>query len=49
VLIGNVAAHYPGETLIFDAARLAFTNKPEASQYLSRTYRKGWRIKGAGV
>jgi predicted dehydrogenase len=49
VLIGNVAAHYPGETLTFDAAKLAFTNKPEASQYLSRTYRKGWRIKGAGV
>lgn len=49
VLIGNVAAHYPDETLNFDAARLAFTNKPEASQYLSRTYRKGWRIKNANV
>ncbi len=30
VLIGNVAAHYPGETLTFDAARLAFPEKPEA-------------------
>ena len=49
VLIGNVAAHYPGEALNFDAARIAFTNKPEASQYLSRTYRKDWRIKNANV
>jgi len=49
VLIGNVAAHYPGEALNFDAARIAFTNKPEASQYLSRTYRKAWRIKNAQV
>ena len=49
VLIGNVAAHYPGEALNFDAAKLEFTNKPEASQYLSRTYRKGWRIKKVNV
>jgi hypothetical protein len=49
VLIGNVAAHYPEEALNFDTAKLAFTNKPEASQYLSRTYRKGWRIKNANL
>ena len=32
-----------------DAARLVFTNKPEASEHLSRHYRRGWRIKGAKV
>ena len=49
VLIGNVAAHFPGETLQLDAARLVFTNRPEASEHLSRDYRRGWRIKGAAV
>ena len=44
VLIGNVAAHFPGETLEFDAARLAFPKKPQANQWLTRSYR-GWKIK----
>ena len=39
----------PGETLQLDAARLVFTNRPEASEHLSRDYRRGWRIKGAAV
>jgi predicted dehydrogenase len=43
VLIGNVAAHFPGETLEFDAKKLAFPRKPEANQYLTRTYRH-WKI-----
>jgi hypothetical protein len=45
VIIGNVAAHFPGETLNFDAQKLAFPGKPEANQYLTRTYRDGWHIK----
>jgi predicted dehydrogenase len=45
VLIGNVAAHFPGETLAFDGKALAFPQKPEANQYLSRTYRQGWSVK----
>ncbi len=49
VLIGNVAANYPGETLTFDAARLAFPEKPDANRHLSRSYRKGWKIRGADV
>ena len=49
VLIGNVAAHYPGETLSFDAARLRFPGKAEADAHLTRGYRKGWRIKGADL
>jgi hypothetical protein len=42
VLIGNVAAHFPGETLEFDAKKLAFPKKREANQYLTRSYR-GWK------
>jgi len=44
VLIGNVAAHFPGETLEFDARSLSFPRKREANQYLTRTYRNGWRF-----
>ena len=46
VIIGNVAAHFPGETLKFDARSLTFPGKPEATQYLTRTYRDGWSPKG---
>jgi hypothetical protein len=49
VIIGNVAAYYPGETLDFDAARLTFTNKPAANAHLARTYRKPWRAKGVSM
>ncbi len=45
VLMGNVAARFPGETLAFDGKALRFTNKPEANQYLTRDYRDKWRIK----
>jgi hypothetical protein len=45
VLIGNVAAHFPGETLEFDAKSLSFPKKREANQYLTRTYRKGFGVK----
>jgi predicted dehydrogenase len=42
VLLGNVAAWYPGEKLELDARTLRITNKSEASERLTRTYRKGW-------
>jgi predicted dehydrogenase len=45
VIIGNVAAHFPGETLNFDARALAFPGKSEANQYLTRSYRSGWNPK----
>jgi hypothetical protein len=37
VLLGNVAAHFPGETLELDAARLRFPKKPQADALLTRT------------
>jgi len=46
VLLGNVAAHFPGQTLDFDAGRLRFPNKADANPLLTRTYRKKWRVKG---
>jgi predicted dehydrogenase len=45
VLIGNVAAHFPGETLEFDARTLSFPRKHDANQHLTRGYRKGWGMK----
>jgi predicted dehydrogenase len=45
VLIGNVAAHFPGETLEFDASGLSFPKRREANQYLTRSYRDGWKMK----
>ena len=42
VLIGNVAAHFPGETLQFDGKALNFPHRPEANEYLTRRYRSGW-------
>jgi predicted dehydrogenase len=46
VLIGNVAAHFPGETLAFDAKSLSFPKMGEANHYLTRAYRKGFGVKG---
>jgi len=45
VLIGNVAAHFPDETLEFDAKALSFPRRREANQYLTRSYRSGWGMK----
>ena len=44
VILGNVAAHFPTETLAFDAKTLSFPQKREANAYVGRTYRKGWKI-----
>jgi hypothetical protein len=45
VIIGNVAAHFPGETLQFNARALKFSNKPQANEHLGRSYRDGWQVK----
>jgi predicted dehydrogenase len=46
VLLGGLATRFPKTTLEWDAAGLKFTNLAEANQYLRRTYRKGWEVKG---
>jgi predicted dehydrogenase len=50
VLLGNVALRLKlrGELakhkLLWDAEKLAFTNMPEANQFLRREYREGWKL-----
>lgn len=46
VLLGGVATHFPNELLQWDAAKVAFKNKPEAASLIRRNYRSGWEVKG---
>ncbi|MCD4726466.1 MAG: gfo/Idh/MocA family oxidoreductase, partial [Pirellulales bacterium] len=48
ILMGTVVNRFPKEKLVWDAEALKFSNKPEANQYLRRTYRDGWHVKGLG-
>jgi predicted dehydrogenase len=43
VLIGN-AAIKAGKKLEWDAAGMTFKNAPDATQFLRREYRKGWKL-----
>jgi hypothetical protein len=46
VLLGVLAARYPGKRLEWDAANLRVTNLPEANKYVRVAYRKGWEVEG---
>ena len=46
VLLGNIAAWYPGETLEWDARGMKVEDRKEAGQHLRRKYREGWPTKG---
>ena len=46
VLLGGVASRFPKTTLEWDAAALKFTSLSDANQFVRRTYRKGWEVKG---
>jgi len=46
VLLGPVATRFPQTTLEWDAARMKFRNSREASRYVRRKYRAGWKVKG---
>lgn len=46
VLLGGVATFFPNQTLEWDAAKLQFTNKPDAARLIRRTHRKGWEVAG---
>ncbi len=45
VLLGGVASRFPKTTLNWDSSGLKF-NENAANQYVRRTYREGWSIKG---
>jgi hypothetical protein len=45
MLLGVAALHAgQGKKVIYDAAKVEFTNAPDANQYLTREYRAGWAI-----
>ncbi|MHC4996726.1 MAG: Gfo/Idh/MocA family protein, partial [Planctomycetota bacterium] len=46
ILLGTVAIRTPGQRLEWDAASMRFPNAPHADQYIRRTYRPGWEVKG---
>jgi len=43
MLLGTIAMRYEGK-LMWDAARMEFTNNKEANQYLKPKFRKGWKF-----
>jgi predicted dehydrogenase len=45
-LLGNVALHFPNETLVYDAEGLRFPERPEADELLRLAYRDGWSVRG---
>ena len=42
VLLGTVALRCPDKELAWDAREMKITNRPEANQYLRRSYRRPW-------
>ncbi len=46
VLLGSVATRFPKTTLEWNVKELKFKNLKDANQYVRRSYRKGWEIKG---
>ena len=46
VLLGVLAARFPGKKLQWNAADLKVANLPEANRYVRSSYRQGWDIKG---
>lgn len=41
-LLGNVALRFPHETLVWNAKRMRFPDRPAANRFLSSTPRQGW-------
>jgi len=46
VLLGNVAARFPGQKLQWDGANMKVTNLPEANEFVQHHYREGWSLGG---
>jgi predicted dehydrogenase len=49
VLLGSVATRFPKQDLAWDAAALKFTNVSEANQFVRRSYRAGWEVRGLSM
>jgi hypothetical protein len=48
VLVGAMADRHAEQWLEWDAAKLEFSNSPEATKLVRRTYRTGWNVPGLG-
>jgi hypothetical protein len=48
VLLGGIATRFPKQTLVWDSANLSFKGNPKATSLVSKSYRKGWAVKGLG-
>jgi predicted dehydrogenase len=46
VLLGPLATRFPGKTLEWNSQGMKFGNSSEATVFVRRTYRKGWKVKG---
>jgi predicted dehydrogenase len=44
--LGAVSLRLGGQRLLWDAAAMKITNRPEANRLLTREYRAGWELKG---
>ncbi|HJZ59531.1 MAG TPA: Gfo/Idh/MocA family oxidoreductase [Gemmataceae bacterium] len=44
MLLGNIAVRFAGQKLVWDAAKLRFTNSEAATKLVSKEYRKGWDV-----
>jgi predicted dehydrogenase len=48
VLVGAMADRVAGQWLEWDRKAQTFTNSPEATQFVRRAYRDGWKVEGLG-
>ncbi|MBI4890957.1 MAG: Gfo/Idh/MocA family oxidoreductase [Acidobacteria bacterium] len=46
VLLGPTATRFPHTNLEWNSRKLKFTNSPEATKFVRRKYRDGWKVKG---
>ena len=46
VLLGCLASIFPEQTLEWDSEKMVFSNSPEATKFVKRSYRKGWEVPG---
>jgi len=48
ILLGGIASHFPGESLLWNAEKLEFSGHADATAFVQREYREGWSIQGLG-
>lgn len=44
VLLGCLATRFPNQELVWDPAKMKFTNFEDANKFVRKTYRKGWEV-----